>query len=561
MTTVRVAPPELASRQTTVSIPGRASSSGRGLPQVRTTYTPDTRPRASAQPPPPLPSPSRIPVRRARFASQPVAAAPPQTELNDMMTFANSERVRSHPLPSGSANPPPRRRHIAGLQDDDDLPSDLDVSDAGDYDDNPENDARETESIMSGDSEFVSDGYSDISVDSNGFERRDRGPSLTHEQRKKEKLKRMMERVKLISWLHRKQRSGQYEFEFDENAPTSELQYIKQKIQFDNNGEATVTLYRRGLMMLVAAVTSLSVWLEWQNVQLKDYDKTFSQQINKYDELLFDVYDKYGGEEPMDPLVTLGLHVGTDMVNYSFKNTMSNKMVDHVRNWMQTGPQPQPAPPAQQPPPPRGSQPVAHSQPPSVPPARPVMTTTPVVRVAPSQPPPPPQPRVAHSQPQPQPQPPRPQQPQPAVASASPATPPPVPPGAPGAPSFGMTAATASAPKRSLIMPRAPSSQPSGATVASRPPFSPPAPGSPPPAPAPPLSTVTVDAKNALAGVEEKLRSADNNNNANNASSAAAPSPSGVAVRSFSLGTPPGTPITIQLSPRRKGGVIRPPSD
>ena len=474
-----------------------------------------------------------------------------------MMTFANSERVRSHPLPGGSANPPPphhRRRHIAGLQDDDDLPSDLDVSDAGE---DFEDDGRDGESIMSGDSEFVSDGYSDVSVDSNGFERRDRGPSLTHEQRKKEKMKRMLERVKLISWLHRKQRSGQYEFEFDENAPTSELQYIKQKIQFDNNGEATVTLYRRGLMMLVAAVTSLSVWLEWQNVQLKDYDKTFSQQINKYDELLFDVYDKYGGEEPMDPIVTLGLHVGTDMVNYSFKNTMSNKMVDHVRNWMQPGP-PQPAAPQ---PPPRGPQPPPTPAPPA-PPTRPIMTTTPVVRVAPSQPPPPPQPRV-QAPPQPvvqsQPQPPRPPVAQSQPPAPSAATPPPVPPGAPGAPSFGMTAAAVSAPKRSLIMPRAPSTQPNAATVASRPPFSPPAPGSPPAAPAPPLSTVTVDAKNALAGVEEKLRSADNNNT--NSASAASPSPSGVAVRSFSLGTPPGTPITIQLSPRRKGGVIRPPSD
>lgn len=471
------------------------------------------------------------------------------------MTFANSERVRSHPLPGGSANPPPRRRHIAGLQDDDDLPSDLDVSDAGDYDDNPENDARETESMMSGDSEFVSDGYSDISVDSNGFERRDRGPSLTHEQRKKEKLRRMMERVKLISWLHRKQRSGQYEFEFDENAPTSELQYIKQKIQFDNNGEATVTLYRRGLMMLVAAVTSLSVWLEWQNVQLKDYDKTFSQQINKYDELLFDVYDKYGGDEPMDPLVTLGLHVGTDMVNYSFKNTMSNKMVDHVRNWMQPS-VPQPAAPTAQQPPARGPPQPPPAQPAQ--PTRPVMTTTPVVRL-PANLPPPPQPRVQAPPSKPQPVVQQPPQSQPVVQQPS-ATPPPVPPGAPGAPSFGMTAAAASAPKRSLIMPRAPSSQPTGATVASRPPFSPPAPGSPPAAPAPPLSTVTVDAKNALAGVEEKLRSADKND-ANNASSAASPSPAGVAVRSFSLGTPPGTPITIQLSPRRKGGVIRPPSD
>jgi len=595
MSTVRVAPPDLASRRTTVSLP-RVSPMARGLPQVRTVDGP-TRPLPSAMkplaPPPPLPSSSRIPVRRP-------ASAPrnddDDNEMKDLLSFANKERMLDEPAPGNAVDGliPKRsdhrhhhrhqKHHRSQQQEEDDLPSDLDNSSAGGLSLGEE---EMSDSFMSGEEEDGSDLSFDSAFDSDLDSQRAARAALpnglgyrppTREEREKEKRRRMLERVKLISWLQRKQRLGQIQFEFDVNAPTTELRYIKQKLQFDQSGEAMVKLYRRLLMMLVAGMTALSVWLKWRNVQLQDYDRHFSMQISQYDEILYDIYDKYGGEEQMDPIATLALTVGSDAMQYSFQRSIANRFVDGLgeqfggRSAAAAGaaaqdPQPissaisrffqpsGPAPQAQAQQQPR--QPIPQQRPP--PPSQPTPQSLAAARGGSSNPPlAPPRPQL----------PPPTLPPQPPAPPALPVNGPPVPPGGPGVPVFASPAPAPPRPRIPLIPPPA---APKSTAVASRPPFQAPTPDKPAPPPAPPLVTtggadttrvVTVEAKAALPDIERKIKA--------DAKAAGATTPrredlsdskdpnASIPVRSISMGSPPGTPISIPLSPRRGGGVNRP---
>lgn len=522
---MRVAAPELAARQVKVPVQPGSFGFGRGLPTVKTSNQP-------LAPPPPTP-----PALKARpRAPLPPPPSQPSGLAADLLTFANNERVR--PGGADAQNDSgllPRSRQHQQASVEDDLPSSLDGSESGSY----------TEGS------YTSDSQSDYSTDDSLLQRQagaGYAPPPTREEREKERQKKMLQRVKTISWLQRKQRTAEIPFDFDLNAPTSELLYIKSKLQFDGSANATVKVYRRILMGVVAVATQFSNYMKWQNFDLHKFDETFAMQISEYDDLLFEIYDKYGGEEQMDPLLMLSLSVGSQMVQYSMQQTLTKKFVEHVGQGLNRGAQTPAAPtPVQQQPPARHHQqhqPVAQPRPLQPPAAGSYRTPVgaPPSVASQSQPPP--------ARPMP-----------PPVISE----PPPLPPNAP--PPSGIPVLARPAMHRTL--PRPPQNP-----VVTRPPFAaPPAavhtesggvlsPATPLPQPPsqqpqiPPLVVVTP--KDAVADVERKTPRRD---------AAAAPtsprSPPGsdTPVRSISMGSP-NTPITIAMNPPAHAGsrFVRPPA-
>lgn len=219
------------------------------------------------------------------------------------------------------------------------------------------------------------------------------------------KHEKMLLRIQTIAWLQRKQARSPVRFEFDVNAPTEELIFIRKKLEYDAGAEAMIVVLRRALMMSVAALTWLSWYMDYQNLDLKDFDKEFHKDIAKYDDLLFAVYDKYMAGKEVDPLLMLVMTVGSDALNYStmrFLRTTAPKMAENlVRNRFHavasfppasetTTPAPPPAAPPARPPLPNyfvssvpGAPPMA---PPRAPPPPPPPAPVPVAPVTPATP-------------------------------------------------------------------------------------------------------------------------------------------------------------------------------
>ncbi len=132
----------------------------------------------------------------------------------------------------------------------------------------------------------------------------------------------------LLARLERKQRLSGIQIKIPYDGTIEDLELMWEKINYETRADKAVKLYSQLLVFSTGIIETLSTKVEHIDLDLEGWSHQIYQTKSDYDEYLYDIYDMYGAQRHMNPILGLTFALAGNAMMYS----MARKVVRGATN-------------------------------------------------------------------------------------------------------------------------------------------------------------------------------------------------------------------------------------
>ena len=165
-------------------------------------------------------------------------------------------------------------------------------------------------------------------------------PILTEEEKKKQYEAVQKEKFELLCLFERLAKKNIHTIrKYTMNSDIEEMRYEYNRIKKQREVESSIKFQRKMLMACVTGVEFLNTRFDPFDIQLDGWSEAVHENLNDYDEVFEELYEKYNAKTNIAPEIKLMLMVGGSAFMFHLTNTMFKSSIPGMGDIMKQNPE------------------------------------------------------------------------------------------------------------------------------------------------------------------------------------------------------------------------------